>query len=333
MEILETLQMINAGHGPSGDEAKVADALETLARPYADEITRDAMGNLIVHKRGNGPKVMFAAHMDSIGFIVTHIDDNGYLRVGRLGGLRAFSCLHTPVRFKSGVRGLVAADQGVKEKELSIDDLYIDIGAKDKAEAEKMVKLGDTAVFAGEAFVSGDRIVSPYLDDRISCVALLMALSQVKDSPNDLYFVFTVQEELGLRGGKTAAWGVDPDYGIAVDVTGSDDELNSKHSCNSVAGGGAAVKVMDSSVICHPQMVDKLCALAEEKGISYQRDILRAGGTDAGAIHTTRAGVYTGGVSIPCRYIHSPVELCDLRDVEAAAALLQAFAEAKLDKV
>lgn len=331
MDTLKTLQTINACHGPAGDESSVADAIEKLAAPYADKIKRDVMGNLIVRKKGSGPKVMFAAHMDSIGFIVTHIDEKGFLRFGKVGGLRPNSCLHTPVRFKNGVRGVVSLDCGVEPKDMTLEDLYIDVGAKSREEAQGLVRIGDTAVFDGPAFAAGDRLVSPYMDDRIACVVLLKALETLGKSDNDLYFVFTVQEELGLRGAKTAAYGIDPDYGVAVDVTWSDDELNPRHRGSSTAGGGASIKVMDGSVICHPQMVKRLEELAVAREIPYQMDVIRQGGTDAGSIHLTRSGVYTGGVSIPCRYMHSPVEMVDARDVEACAGLVAAFAEAELE--
>ncbi|MTQ97343.1 M20/M25/M40 family metallo-hydrolase [Pseudoflavonifractor sp. BIOML-A6] len=331
MDTLKTLQTINACHGPAGDESSVADAIEKLAAPYADKIKRDVMGNLIVRKKGSGPKVMFAAHMDSIGFIVTHIDEKGFLRFGKVGGLRPNSCVHTPVRFKNGVRGVVSLDCGVEPKDMTLEDLYIDVGAKSREEAQGLVRIGDTAVFDGPAFAAGDRLVSPYMDDRIACVVLLKALETLGKSDNDLYFVFTVQEELGLRGAKTAAYGIDPDYGVAVDVTWSDDELNPRHRGSSTAGGGASIKVMDGSVICHPQMVKRLEELAVAREIPYQMDVIRQGGTDAGSIHLTRSGVYTGGVSIPCRYMHSPVEMVDARDVEACAGLVAAFAEAELE--
>ncbi len=330
MDILSTLQALNACHGPSGDEGQIAAVIRTLAEPYADECRTDTMGNLIVHKRGKGPKIMFAAHMDSIGFVVTHIDEKGFLRFGKIGGLHAPDLLSTSVRFKNGIRGVVCLDNKVAPKNMTLEDLYIDIGAKNADEAKGMVRVGDTAVYAAQSFTMGEKLVSPYMDNRISCVALLLALEQLGKSENDLYFVFTVQEELGLRGAKTAAFGIDPDYAIAVDVTLSDDELNPKHAGSSVAGGGAAIKVMDSSVICHPEMVSRLAALAEEKGIPYQRDVIRSGGTDAGAIHLNGAGVRTGGISIPCRYVHSPVETVDRKDVEATAALVVAFAQATL---
>ena len=330
MDILSTLQALNACHGPSGDEGQIAAVIRELAALYADECRVDTMGNLIVRKKGTGPKVMFAAHMDSIGFVITHIDEKGFLRFGKIGGLPAADVLSTPVRFKSGIRGVVCLDNKVQAKNMTLEDLYIDIGAKDEGEAKSIVQVGDTAVYDAVPFAMADRLVSPYMDNRISCAALLLAMEQLKESENDLYFVFTVQEELGLRGAKTAAFGIDPDYGIAVDVTLSDDELNAKHFGSSVFGAGAAIKVMDNSVICHPEMVSRLAALAEEKGIAYQRDIIRAGGTDAGAIHLNGAGVRTGGISIPCRYVHSPVEMVDRRDVEAVAALVAAFAEAPL---
>lgn len=333
MDIFNTLQTLNAAHGPSGDEFGVAAAISALAAPYADEITTDVMGNLIVHKKGSGPRVMFAAHMDSIGLIVTHIEEEGFLRVGAVGGISPVGLLGTPVRFANGVRARVCADAGVEMGKLTAADLYLDIGAHSREEAEKKVCLGDTAVYDTPAFVAGDCIVSPYLDNRISCVVLLGALEKLGQTDNDLYFVFTTQEEVGLRGAKTAAYGIEPDYGIAVDVTLSDDTPNSKHGGSSVFGKGAAVKVMDSSVICHPQVVSKLTALAKEKGIAFQNDVIRGGGTDAGAIRTTRTGVYTGGISIPCRYIHSPGEMVQISDVEACIDLTAAFACAGLEAV
>lgn len=331
MEFLEIMQKLNACHGPSGDEGQVAAAIREMAQPYVDEITTDVLGNLICHKKGSGPKVMFAAHMDSIGFIITHIDDNGYLRFGQVGGLSTHDLPGTPVRFRNGTRGVVAVQGKVEPKDWKLDHLYIDIGAKDRADARTMVQVGDTAVFDTVPFVSGGKLFSPYLDDRIACAILLSAMERVKSGDNDLYFVFTVQEEVGLRGARTAAYGIDPDYGIAVDVTDSDDIPDAPHECSSAAGKGAAIKVMDNSVICHPAVVKTLEELAVASNIPYQLDILRFGGTDAGAIHQSRAGVYTGGISAATRYVHTPLEVADLEDIEACAALAAAFAQAKLE--
>lgn len=329
MNYLETLQRLNTCHGPSGDEGEVAQLLKELGAPYVDDCRFDVMGNLILHKKGPGPRVMLAAHMDSLGLIVTHIEENGFIRFGKIGGVQPASLLHTPVRFKNGVHGVVSLSEKAEKKEAALTEFYLDIGARSLDEAKAKVQIGDTAVTCTPVYRMGERMAAPYMDNRISCLVLIDALSRLGEHQNDLYFVFTVQEELGLRGAKTAAFAIDPDYGLAVDVT-LGDELDSKHRGSSILGGGAAIKVMDQSVISHPQVVEILETLARQEDIAYQRDVITGGGTDAGAIHVTRMGVLTGGVSIPCRYIHSPVETVDLKDVEACAALVKAFAEASL---
>ncbi len=331
MELFELIQTLNAAHGPSGDEGGIREVIAGLAQLFADEVRTDTLGNLIVRKKGTGPKVMFAAHMDSIGFIVTHMEKEGFLRVGRLGGISPKEAAYTPVRFKNGVRGVIVPEEKADFGKLKLDECYLDIGARDEAQARELVQVGDTAVYDSPCFENNGKVVSPYLDNRISCAILLKTLEEVTQSPNDLYFVFTVQEEVGIRGGKTAAWGVDPDYGIAVDVTDVDDTPGSEKSGTVQLGKGAAIKVMDSSVICAPQVVARLEALAKEGNIPAQRDILRAGGTDAGAIHITRAGVMTGGISVPCRYIHTPVEMADLSDAEHCVKLAAAFARSELN--
>jgi len=329
MELIKLIELLNSAHGPSGDEGGIRDVIAGLAQEYADEITVDTMGNLIVHKKGNGPKIMFAAHMDSIGFIVTHIEKEGFLRVGRLGGISPKEVAYTPVRFKNGVRGVLVPEEKADFGKLKLDECYLDIGAASEDEAKKLVQVGDTAVYDTAVFLAGDQIASPYMDNRVSCVILLNALKEIKGCKNDLYFVFTVQEEVGIRGAKTAAWSIAPDYGVAVDVTDVDDTPGSSKSGTVQLGKGAAIKVMDSSVICHPTVVSKLESLAKEQTIPAQRDILRAGGTDAGAIHITRDGVLTGGISVPCRYIHTPVEMVNKADIQACIRLVAAFAEAQ----
>ncbi len=332
MDMMKVLTRLAGAFGPSGCEGEISRVIEELARPCVDEIARDVMGNLICHKKGSGPKVMFSAHMDSIGLAATHIDDKGFVRVGALGGVSPRDVLRTPVRFRNGVCGMVSADAGANMEKPAVSDLFIDIGASCREEAERLVQVGDAAVFDTPTRGAADRVISPYLDDRIACLALLMAMEQLEETENDLYFVFSVQEEVGCRGAKTAAWAVDPDYGIAMDVTASDDVPGSKHLFSSRVGGGAAVKVMDRSVICPPALVEGLMDLGAEKGIPVQRDVLTAGGTDAGPIQATRNGVYAGGISIPCRYVHTPAELADLGDVRACAALAAAFASCKLKK-
>lgn len=333
MELLELIQTLNAAHGPSGDEGGIREKLAELARPLADEISTDTMGNLIVRKLGSGPRVMLCAHMDSIGFIVTHVEENGFLRVGRLGGISPKEAAYTPVRFAGGVRGVIVPEEKADFGKLKLDECYVDIGAKDRETALKAVAVGDTLIYDSPCFTNQGKVVSPYLDNRISCAILLKVLEEMELCPNDLYVVFTVQEEVGLRGAKPAAWAVDPDYAVVVDVTDVDDTPGSE-KCGTVRlGKGPAIKIMDSSVICHPDMIQKLESQAKALDMPTQRDIMRAGGTDAGVMHTTRIGVRTGGVSVPCRYIHTPVEMADLQDARDCAKLLCAFVQSKLESL
>ena len=333
MELLELIQTLNAAHGPSGDEGGIREKLAELARPLADEISTDAMGNLIVRKLGSGPRVMLCAHMDSIGFIVTHVEENGFLRVGRLGGISPKEAAYTPVRFAGGARGVIVPEEKADFGKLKLDECYVDIGAKDRETALKAVAVGDTMIYDSPCFTNQGKVVSPYLDNRISCAILRKVLEEMELCPNALYVVFTVQEEVGLRGAKPAAWAVDPDYAVVVDVTDVDDTPGSE-KCGTVRlGKGPAIKIMDSSVICHPDMIQKLESQAKALDMPTQRDIMRAGGTDAGVMHTTRIGVRTGGVSVPCRYIHTPVEMADLQDARDCAKLLCAFVQSKLESL
>lgn len=333
MDTMETLAKLIAAHGVSGNEKEIRDLIRTLAEPYADDIQEDVMGNLIVHKAGKGPKVLFAAHMDSIGLVATHIDEKGFVQFGTLGGFELADLLQQRFRFQNGVTALCCVQED-KLTQAKRKDLYLDIGAKDQDEAKAMVQIGDTAVYDTSLAAMGkNRVSGCYLDNRIGCLALLQALAQVEAPANDLYFAFTVQEEVGTRGAKPAAFGVDPDYGIAVDVTIPDDVLGSEHVGTSVLGKGAAIKVMDRSVICSAPFVAWLQTLAKEQDIPWQTDIITCGGTDGGPIRTTRSGVVTGGISIPCRYSHSALEQCDLGDLDACVRLIRAVCEKELAQV
>ena len=271
---------------------------------------------------------MLCAHMDSIGFIVTHIEKDGFLRVGKLGGISPQEGVYTPIRFRNEVRGVFVKEEKPDFGTLKLDACYIDIGAQDRAQAEKMVQLGDTAVFDTPTYLNGQNLVSPYLDNRISCAILLQVLAHLPQNlPNDLYFVFSVQEEVGLRGAKTAAWAIAPDYALAVDVTDVNDTPGTDRCGTAQLGKGVAVKYMDHSIICHSGVVNALNFTARENHLTIQRDILRTGGTDAGAIHISRSGIRTGGLSIPCRYLHTPVEMAALSDIQACIQLLSAVIE------
>ena len=328
MDIVKVLTELNTSFGPSGCEAPVREKIAELARPFADEIYTDVMGNLIAVKKSgkkNAPRLMFAAHMDSIGLIVTYIEESGLLRFGAVGGVNARNILATPVRFENGAVGTIGMDEDAKAPE--IDKMFIDIGAASRKDAEKYVKCGDMAVYDTPVRALGDgSVVSPYLDNRAGCAAQLLAMEALKKPVFDCYFVFTVQEEVGLRGAKPATYGIAPQYAIVCDGTLTDDIPWTSHIGTSKIGLGASIKVMDKSVICHPEMVEALRAVAAKKKIKAQTDVLKQGGTDGSEMRKSASGVYTGGVSVPMRYVHTPQELSRVSDIEDCGKLMAAFA-------
>ncbi|HWP80705.1 MAG TPA: M42 family metallopeptidase [Candidatus Acidoferrum sp.] len=318
----------------TGNEEKLAELIISEITPYVDSVEKDVMGNVIAFKKGkSSKKLMLSAHMDEIGFMVTQIDKDGFIHFGRVGGLHPLHIASCPVIFKNGTRGVLMYESKVEAKDLTLDNFYIDIGAGSKEEAEKYVRPGDVAGTYGSVFDCGDhRMAGKSMDDKIACYIEVTAIQRMEGTPAyDTYFVFSTQEEVGLRGATTAAYRVEPDYAIALDVTGVGDEPGQKQPNAVKLGKGAAVKVRDASIVCSHKMVDHLVDLAREKEIPYQMEVLMYGGTDAGAIHLTKGGVVTGGISIPSRYIHSPVEMVDKRDVEACTRLLLAavFTELK----
>lgn len=318
MKLLEKLTQID---GVSGNEGAVREIVIKEIKKYCDEVTVDAMGSIIAHKSGKGKKIMFAAHLDEIGVIATFIDDNGFIRFSNVGGLYVKDLVYRKVRFANGIIGVIGSEEEAFEKKPSLDKLYIDIGAKDKAEAEKYVSIGDTAAFIGGYYEQNGVVVSKALDDRAGCYILIEAMKKLKKNKNDLYFVFTSQEEVGIRGAKTAAYAVNPDFAVAVDVTDTGDTPEAPKMAVKLHKG-AAIKVMDRSVLCDIDVRETMIAAAKKAKIPYQMEVLNIGGTDAGAIHLTRAGVKTGAISLPLRYMHSPAETASIKDIKACVNLL-----------
>ncbi len=319
------LERLTQSFGPSGRESEITNVIKEELKGIADEVYTDALGNIIAHKKGTGKKIMLAAHMDEIGVAVTFIDEKGFLRFSNIGGVYVKRLLNRRVRFANGTVGVIDTEE--ENKELKMSKMFIDIGAASKEEAEKLISVGDMAVFEGGYNAENGVVISKALDNRAGCYVIIKALERVK-SDNDLYFCFTAQEEVGLRGARAAAYSVNPDYALAVDVTDTGDTPN----CAKMAvklGGGAAVKVMDRSIICDADVRTALIELAKRNSIPYQLEVMTDGGTDAGAIHISRGGVKAGGVSIPTRYIHSPSEMVSEKDLDAAVRLVTAFCENK----
>ena len=311
--------------GPSGSEERVAEFIAALLRPYCDELMTDTLGNLIVRRHGTGKKIMVAAHMDEIGLMITHIDTKGFLRFTPLGGVRIPNLIGQRVKFSKGRIGIIGVEKLDKPSDFKLDKLYLDIGVTTRDEAKQIVRIGETAVFVGDFVEAGSRIISKALDDRIGCFVAIEALKRTK-STHELAFVFTVQEEIGTRGAKTAAYALEPDLAIAVDVTATGDTPKA-HPMSVELGSGVGIKVLDHSMITSPQIKRWMAAVATDLNIPFQWEVLEYGGTDSGAIHLSRGGVPSGVLSIPTRYVHSPAEMLDKRDVEAAVDLLVALLE------
>lgn len=323
--------------GVSGRERRVSDYIIDQITPYADELKRDAMGNVIALKRGcgeNKKKIMTAAHMDEIGLSVVKIMDNGLILVKNVGGVSPYVAYMNRVRFANGTTGCVSCNKDVQNlKPNEIDQLYVDIGAKDKEEAKKYIQIGDCASFLGEYIkLAGDNVMSKAFDDRSACYIQIETIKQLKEVYHDIYFVFTVQEEVGLFGSTTSAESIHPDLGIAIDITGSFD-IPGDDFGTPVLGKGAAIKINDSSVICDEILTQSLIECAKEGDIPYQLDALRAGGTDAGAINKSNGGVKVLGISIPTRYGHTPNSIINLEDVRACIRLLTEFVQKPLNIV
>ena len=319
------IQKLVESIGPSGYESSVRDLVKSEIGASASQFEVDALGNLIVRvgkKSAGGLRVMLAAHMDEIGVIATHIDENGFIRFTTVGGVSPRTCYGGRVIFVNGTRGVIGGDRPESPSAMhTIEQLFIDVGATSRENCP--VKVGDFAAFDRPFLDLGDRLVAKSMDDRIAVAVLVETIHQLKgkQTPHELVFVFSTQEEVGLRGATTAAFGVDPDLGLSVDVTGVGDTPKGATMEDSL-GKGPAVKVRDGRMLADPRIVRWMADSAEKAGLPYQMEVLEAGSTDAAAIQLARAGVPAGCMSIPCRYIHSPSEMVDYNDVQNGVRLL-----------
>lgn len=324
----QLLKQLTEAFGPSGYEDEVRKLVRAEVEPLADEVRVDALGNLIARKKPakvtkDTKKIMVAAHMDEIGLIASHVDENGFVRFAPIGGVFGKYVHGGRVRFLNGVQGVVGYDRPEKVHEAPpMNKIYIDVGATSKKDCP--VKVGDVAAFDRPFTEMGDRLVAKSMDDRVGVLVAIEALRALKSSPHDVYFVFTAQEEVGSRGAGTSAYGIDPDLGIAVDVTSAADTPDA-FKMEMALGKGPCVKFKDSGSIADPRVVQWMIRTAEKSNIPYQREVLLFGGTDADAIQRVRAGVPSGCISIPTRYVHSPSEMVDYTDVQNSVKLLTAL--------
>jgi putative aminopeptidase FrvX len=322
----QLIKRLTEAFGPSGYEKQARKIIQDELRGYADTIAVDKLGNLIAHIKGTGPRLMFAAHMDEIGIVTSYIDKKGFIRFSNVGGFFPIHSLTARIRFENGRIGIIGEERRKSMNDpIEMTKLYIDIGARDKKEAEALIPVGSFGCYERCFEDLGKRIVAKALDDRIGCAVLIEATKQLKKKAgNDVYMVFTVQEEVGLKGARTSAFGVEPDLAIAVDVTGTGDTPEGTKMAVEL-GGGAAIKVKDRGIVCDPRIVRQLTSLARQNNINHQKEVLERGTTDATAIQLTRGGVPSGAISIPSRYVHSASEMVDIDDVKAAVKLVVAF--------
>lgn len=311
-------------YGPSGNEGQIRELVRSEIHGQPDYITVDPLGNLIAVVKGKaktGKKIMLSAHMDEIGVIVSHIDERGFARFHNIGGVNPLTCIGGRVRFASGLIGVIGIDARRDNASSlpALSDLFIDVGATSAADCP--VKVGDAAGFYRPMEEAGTRLIAKSMDDRIGVAILIETLRLLKRTPHEVCFVFSVQEEVGLRGAGTAAFGLEADLGIAIDVTRTGDTPNGvKMAVN--LGGGPAIKIRDSGMLADPRIKTLMLERARAANIPTQLEILEAGTTDAAAMQIARGGLPAGCLSIPTRYIHSPSEMVDLNDVQQSVALL-----------
>lgn len=321
----ELLRQLVETYGPSGFEDQVRSLIREVVAPYADEISTDVMGNLIAVKRGSGDglKIMVAAHMDEIGVMVNHISKEGFLRFTNIGGVFPTTILGSRVQFADGTMGIIyAEDKDIPREVFPLDKYYIDVGASSKEDCP--IQVGDAAAFQRQLSVQGDRFTAKAMDDRIGCYVVIEALKKLESTPHEVYFVFSVQEEVGTRGAQAAANRLLPDVGVAIDVTPTGDLPKSRRMAVEL-GKGPAIKVKDKGMIAHAGLVRAMRKCAEDAGIPFQLEVLEVGSTDARSMQIAGPGSAAGCISIPCRYVHSQSETTDANDIEGAINLLTAL--------
>ncbi len=321
----DLIKELTEAYAPPGYEQAVRSIIQNQLGAYADSIDTDPLGNLHVVKKGSGEglKIMIAAHMDEIGLMVSYIDDKGFGRFTIVGGVHPETMVGSRALFTNGSLGVINVENWLLHDEVTLPrSLYLDFGARSKEDVP--VRIGDVAGFQRPFVDLGEVLVAKSLDDRVGCAILVETVKQLEQTPHELHFVFTVQEEVGVRGAVTAAYKVRPDVSIAVDVTDSGDIPKRKHF-EVKMGHGPAIKVMDGGMLAHPALRQWMADTATEHDIPYQVEVLPFGSTDARAMQFAREGSAAGAISIPCRHVHTPSEMVSYEDVQNAVKLLLAM--------
>ncbi len=319
------LKKLTETASPSGYESTIREVIKGEISSLSNDIKVDPLGNLIVSigkKTGKGLRIMVAAHMDEIGVIVSHVEKTGLVRFSNLGTILPQYLPGSRVIFLNGTRGVINQDKPDDLHKVSGQaQHFIDVGAT--SDKNCPLKVGDVGVFDREFIDLGKRVSAKALDDRVSCVVMIETMKKIKNSPHELVFVFSTQEEVQSKGATTAAYEIEPDLAIALDVTPSLDIVGIKMQVD--LGSGPAIKVRDVGMLSDPRVVRWMEDTAKKNKIAYQLEVLDVGTTDAKVMQISKAGMPTGALSIPCRYVHSPSEVVDLDDVQKTIDLLIAL--------
>lgn len=335
---MELLQRLSETPGVPSREGPIRAVIQAELAPLVTATEVDALGNLIGYRKGQGgPKVMIAAHMDQIGFLARHVDDNGFIRLQPVGGFdpRTLVAQRVRVHGKEELSGVLMPatkpthllDESERGKALSMDDLFVDVGVAGER-VKELVPLGTPITFDRTCNDLGEVMVGPAMDDRVSVYVMIEAIRGLENHVAEVYAVASSQEEVGLRGATVAAFGVEPDIGLALDSTLAVDIPGGTEADRiTKLGDGTAIKIMDSSLICDPRLVEHCRKICVADDIPYQMEILPRGGTDGGAIQRTRDGVAAITISTPTRYVHTVNEMVNKSDVNATVNLVRRFIE------
>ncbi|MHA7128045.1 M42 family metallopeptidase [Algoriphagus namhaensis] len=337
---IELLKQVCEIAGAPGFEKRIRDLVIKEVTPLVDEVKVDNLGNVIAIKKGKrnpgGKRVMVAAHLDEIGFIITHIDDNGFLRFHTLGGFdpKTLTAQRVIVHGKKDLVGVMGSkpihvmSQEERNKLPKTTDFFIDLGMS-KEEVLKYISIGDPVTRERELIEMGDCVNCKSIDNRVAVFILIEALKTLENPAYDVYATFTVQEEVGLRGANVAAHSINPDFGIALDTTIAFDVPGAQaHEKVTELGKGTAIKIMDAMTICDYRMVEFMKQTADRGNIKWQPEILTAGGTDtAGVQRMGKQGAIAGAISIPTRHLHQVIEMAHKEDIASSIALLKACLE------
>ncbi|MGC8819828.1 MAG: M42 family metallopeptidase [Fervidobacterium sp.] len=335
--LTDLVKRLTMARSPSGRESEITGVILEELEGYVDGYKIDKVGNLIVWKSGKtDKKILLDAHMDEIGVVVTNIDDNGFLKIDRVGGVSPYTIYQNRIKFGDvigivGIEGETADELQNNIQKMSFEKLFVDIGAKSRQEAEKMCPIGTFGTFDSYFYEQGDYMVSKSMDDRIGCAVIIEVFRRLSSPSNTIYGVFAVQEEVGLIGAHVAGYDINPDVAIAIDVTAVGDTPKGMKRIPMELGKGACIKVKDMASISNRHIVDELKEVAQRHNIPHQMEVLIFGGTDAAGYQATKSGIPSATISIPTRYIHTPSEMVYQPDVEAAIQLTIRYCEEGLE--